>query len=193
MKQCEQCGTPMTRDPHYSVRQFETRRFCSLRCRGIVMKPENFVHNRPHTLAARAKLSAAQTGRPSPRRGVQLSQDTRRKISLALRGPKSSLWRGGVSRDIPHRRFRKLQAENRRRARFRGSFTSNEWEVLKAQFNHTCPSCGCSEPDIKLTADHVRPISLGGTNDIANIQPLCQRCNSRKGIKLISFIPTNNL
>lgn len=31
-----------------------------------------------------------------------------------------------------------------------------------------------------LTVDHILPVSWGGGNQRANLQPMCQRCNSRK-------------
>lgn len=74
--------------------------------------------------------------------------------------------------------------ENIRRARKSkagGSFTLKEWDILKAKHNFTCPCCLKSEPEIKLTIDHVIPISKGGINDRSNIQPLCRKCNSKKG------------
>lgn len=36
----------------------------------------------------------------------------------------------------------------------------------------------------KLSIDHIFPLSLGGTNDLRNLQLLCQRCNSRKGARI---------
>ena len=36
----------------------------------------------------------------------------------------------------------------------------------------------------RLTVDHIVPIARGGTNDLSNLQTLCQPCNSRKGVKL---------
>jgi 5-methylcytosine-specific restriction endonuclease McrA len=38
-----------------------------------------------------------------------------------------------------------------------------------------------------LTADHIVPVELGGSSYISNIQPLCQTCNSSKGIRIIDY------
>ena len=40
--------------------------------------------------------------------------------------------------------------------------------------------CGKAEPG-DLTVDHIVPLSLDGSNLIANIQPLCAVCNGIKG------------
>jgi 5-methylcytosine-specific restriction endonuclease McrA len=93
--------------------------------------------------------------------------------------------------------WRAYRARNRRRFRARdnarwhlyrarkraagGTFTPAEWEALKAHYNYQCLCCALREPDIKLTADHIVPVSKGGRNDINNIQPLCITCNLRKG------------
>lgn len=34
---------------------------------------------------------------------------------------------------------------------------------------------------VMITVDHILPKSRGGSNDIGNLQPMCQHCNSRKG------------
>lgn len=78
----------------------------------------------------------------------------------------------------------------RRRARIvgnGGSYTSQEWRNLKAQYDHRCLRCGKQEPEIALTVDHVIPISLGGQNTISNIQPLCEFCNKSKHAKTIDY------
>ncbi len=49
------------------------------------------------------------------------------------------------------RRARKLEAE--------GSHTDEEWQELKALYNFKCLCCGQQEPDIKLTRDHVLPLT----------------------------------
>ena len=59
-----------------------------------------------------------------------------------------------------------------------GSFTAQEWRDLKKKYGYKCLCCGEKK---KLAADHVIPVSKGGTSNIDNIQPLCRSCNSSKG------------
>jgi 5-methylcytosine-specific restriction endonuclease McrA len=88
----------------------------------------------------------------------------------------------------------KIQAKDHARRAFKmgkhGSFTASEWKALKEQYNYTCLRCGRREPKIKLTADHIVPISKGGAGTIDNIQPLCKPCNSAKHDDLIDYRPT---
>jgi 5-methylcytosine-specific restriction endonuclease McrA len=80
-----------------------------------------------------------------------------------------------------------------------GKYTEEEWNKVKESQNHTCLHCKKKEPEIKLTADHIIPISrwLGWSNlhkpsyscgDIINIQALCKSCNSRKFNHLLDKI-----
>lgn len=79
--------------------------------------------------------------------------------------------------------------QHQRRAKLRGCtglYTPSEWQSLCAAYDNRCLCCGCDGP---LTVDHVVPVSKGGNNDITNIQPLCQPCNSRKGVQIIDYRP----
>lgn len=75
-------------------------------------------------------------------------------------------------------------------ARNGGSHTAAEWRELKARYDYRCVCCGQREPDVSLHKDHVIPVSCGGRNDIQNLQPLCQSCNSAKRTKTMDFRPT---
>lgn len=70
-----------------------------------------------------------------------------------------------------------------------GAFTASEWQALEEHYNYTCLRCGRSEPEIKLTADHVIPLARGGSNDIGNIQPLCLICNLQKHTDSTDYRP----
>ena len=145
------------------------------------------------------------------RKGVPLSQKHRDNIGLANKGKTAGhiAWnkgksirlntgrthfkkgqtphnfKGGISKTKEYRNFYKSQYKFQKRNAV-GYHTFGEWETLKAQYNYTCPCCHKSEPQIKLTEDHIIPLSKGGSNNIENIQPLCQSCNSRKWAHLIS-------
>lgn len=81
-----------------------------------------------------------------------------------------------------------IEQNRRRRARILGcggTIKEEEWKELKNKFGNICLCC--KRNDVKLTLDHVIPLKLGGENIIENAQPLCQPCNSRKGIKVIDY------
>ncbi len=75
-----------------------------------------------------------------------------------------------------------------RRARIKGvtgRITKTEWINLCERYKNKCLCCG--REDMKLTIDHIVPISLGGLNIISNIQPLCSYCNNSKGAKVRDY------
>lgn len=45
-----------------------------------------------------------------------------------------------------------------------------------------CCYCGaCVEDEAKLTLDHLKPYSKGGSNEATNLVTCCSRCNSSRG------------
>lgn len=100
-------------------------------------------------------------------------------------GVKNGNWKGGISKVKGYRAFLIKNRKIKKRGNG-GSHTFGEWENLKIKHNNTCLMCKTREPEIKLSRDHIIPISKGGSNDISNIQPLCMLCNSKKGTKIIS-------
>ncbi|MCP4047036.1 MAG: HNH endonuclease, partial [Gammaproteobacteria bacterium] len=47
--------------------------------------------------------------------------------------------------------------------------------------SNLCMYCGHTFPDHQLTRDHVRPLSLGGTDSWKNVVTACKPCNNTKG------------
>ncbi|MEO5350760.1 MAG: HNH endonuclease [Magnetococcus sp. YQC-3] len=41
--------------------------------------------------------------------------------------------------------------------------------------------------EILMTKDHIFPKSMGGRNDISNLETCCERCNNTKGSKIIKY------
>lgn len=53
------------------------------------------------------------------------------------------------------------------------------YEIFRRD-NHACRYCGSTAPDVKLTVDHVVPVTLGGSDDPANLVTACTDCNAGK-------------
>lgn len=51
---------------------------------------------------------------------------------------------------------------------------------------YRCLACGNDDP-LVLAIDHIKAVSRGGKNEIANYQTLCKRCNSSKGTRTINY------
>jgi len=124
------------------------------------------------------------------------SEESKRKISETLKGRRPANlgktfglsgesnphWKGGISKTREYKQhWRQLMNAKRRGAT--GTHSLDEWKRLKERYGYICLCCKKREPEVKLTKDHVIPLSKGGTNDISNIQPLCNSCNLRKFTK----------
>lgn len=54
-----------------------------------------------------------------------------------------------------------------------------DWEAV----NKLSKICGMCSSVSDLTIDHIKPLSLGGTNELNNLQILCRSCNASKGAR----------
>lgn len=161
---CEQCGEEFEDWEWRSGSR--KQRFCSKRC--------------------------ALKGHPiSPELQKKLQDGVNRRRSITgenwhKKGKENHAYKHGLSSDPDYVNWQKNLRQYRIRANG-GNHSYKEWEILKAQYNWTCLCCRRSEPEIKLTEDHIIPLSKGGSHNIENIQPLCMSCNQKKSTKIIKF------
>jgi hypothetical protein len=59
------------------------------------------------------------------------------------------------------------------------------FELFKRD-SFTCQYCGSKAPDVLLEADHIKPVSKGGTNALLNLVTSCWDCNRGKSDKEIT-------
>lgn len=143
-----------------------------------------------HSQETRVKIGLGNKGKTIPIHVKKLHSERLKKLI----GINAIHWQGGHNKKELQKKWleknygRKLWHNNQRRIKKLGnggSHSLGEWEILKAQYNWTCPSCKRIEPEITLSRDHIIPLTKGGSDNIENIQPLCRSCNSSKNNKLI--------
>jgi 5-methylcytosine-specific restriction endonuclease McrA len=89
-------------------------------------------------------------------------------------------------------RMRIAKANNRRKRRAAkyasgDHFTAQEFKALCSAYGYVCMCCGVTGR--RLEADHVIPLTKGGSDDICNFQPLCGECNRRRFTAIIDYRP----
>jgi hypothetical protein len=124
---------------------------------------------------AKAKIRYAENPEPAKERAKEWAKkNKRRKIITDKAWVKAN-----------HEKVRSYQHKHRSALKGNGgSYTVVEWQSLCKKHGNKCLCCGKRR---KLTADHIVPVSKGGTSNISNIQPLCLPCNASKGAKTINY------
>ena len=95
---------------------------------------------------------------------------------------------------IKHLEYYVAKDHARRAGEYNGSpnvHTPRQWTKLLQACGYRCLCCGKSQKKLQQTlhADHIRPLSKGGSSLITNMQPLCLKCNAHKHTKTIDYRP----
>lgn len=99
-------------------------------------------------------------------------EQRRQALDTYRRTEKGRLWK--------HRGYVKRQGAMRASVT---PLTAAEWQAILREHNYQCHYC---RQTVRLTIDHVIPLSRGGTHVRENVVPACGPCNSKKGNRLIS-------
>ena len=82
-----------------------------------------------------------------------------------------------------------LQKRYRKQYNSKGFFTYEQWEKVVRFYAGPANLClKCNDKKF-LIPDHIISASLGGSNSIENIQPLCVSCNSEKRSDVVDYRP----
>lgn len=86
-----------------------------------------------------------------------------------------------ISRKINKKKLSKFLNNTKHRTGEEDGYSFEDWKDTVMYFRGECAYCGRSQSrSVKLTKDHVIPVSKGGLTNRANIIPACTRCNSSK-------------
>lgn len=214
LKKCSRCPKFILNTRNLYQSNYDQRKVCSIDCAKRA-RYDSYIHKKIEFCECGKRLSYIP---PSVRKQTKrkrtcyqcywhslndrkLSEEQKRRQSATMKkliakgeyvvrkGEEATWWKGGISLKPGYNAL--IKANRRaREVNAKGSHTSEEWEALKAKYHYICLCCKRQEPYIKLCLDHILPLSLGGSNDISNIQPLCKSCNSIKSTKTVDYRPT---
>jgi len=155
-------------------------------CKGKKLSEETKEKMRNKRRTPEARIKAGMAGKLGAKKRWQGHVKVKRKYYYKYQYKHQSYKEKYPNGATKKKRFTNMRYRARKR-NAEGSHTFGEWELLKKQYGCICPACGKSEPEIKLTEDHIIPLSKGGSDYIENIQPLCVKCNTRKHARIIIY------
>ena len=86
---------------------------------------------------------------------------------------------------FPHHKHHWKKAYKRIRAKlsaWKSEYGLELENVILSQYGLPCCYCGTVLKVKTMSLDHKTPRFRGGSNDLANVEIICKKCNTRKGI-----------
>lgn len=158
---CAVCGTHVVMYAAPSQQAREPLKYCSRACKGKALSGEK------HPLYVDGRSKDPDHVRALKRASYARNGEHARAAAIAYR-------RAHPESD--------LAKTKRRNALKRGAgiatLTRSQWDALKVLYGHRCVYCGTRS--MRLTQDHVIPLSKGGQHAMDNVVPACISCNSSK-------------
>ena len=173
---CSRCGTK--KNPiDFTRSKYSPSGFYALCKKCVVLRWKERYPDYQEKYLARRREGYEKTVEYQHSRGKEYYDKNREKILARM---KDKYW------SSPDRLDKQRKKNHIRRARNNGSMgvKPSDWKRILKVYKKRCLSCGARD---NIVADHIIPISKGGTNEYNNIQPLCQPCNSRKHTKVIDY------
>lgn len=65
----------------------------------------------------------------------------------------------------------------------RRKLTKAERLMIYDKCNHRCAYCGCDIEYKDMQVDHVKPLYIGGADELSNMLPACRSCNHYKATR----------
>ena len=199
------CATCRKED-FFVPRRGSQRKYCSIKCKKkaeylrnrdkYITRAENWIENnreKHNEYSAKTYQKNLEENRRKARETARENRKKPEKREKMRESYRKWYYSGGKAIKaewIRNNRERANFLTRRRIARrksAKGTYTFDEWNDLLVEYKHTCLCCKKKEPKIKLSVDHITPLTKGGSNYIQNIQPLCISCNSRKNNKTIDY------
>lgn len=115
---------------------------------------------------------------------VKMSVETRRKMSISNKKAHPPMF------STPAERLRNYRKNNSDRVKkwrrksdlLRKGVKIDDWQDVLWEYGRICLRCG---EERKISLDHIIPVSIKKIEKYDNYQPLCMRCNSWKGNRVI--------
>lgn len=114
-------------------------------------------------------------------KGQRLCKTCDKAYKLANREKYLDLWRHNAAQWAAANPEKARQKYTDYKARLKaapGQLTPRLVAMVYEIHGHQCLKCAATKD---LTIDHVLPLTLGGSNCLDNLQPLCRACNGGKG------------